>query len=180
MDLIYAILIIVILVALLTIAYIYYYNRLQDCKINIDEAEYIVDDGLREKYDLMINTTNIIKDNIKDNKVFKEFEEIKKDELSSFDFDRKLTEYQILINKIKDDYKELNNNKELQTNLNNIKLVDEKITAAKSFYNDYITKINDLVRKFPSNIIARFHNINVKNYFDGKDLNDNNINDFKL
>ena len=30
------------------------------------------------------------------------------------------------------------------------------------------------------NIIAKFHNISIRNFFDNKDLNDDIINDFKL
>ena len=181
MELIYAILIIIILIALLAIGYIYYYNRLQDLKINIDEAEFIIDESLREKYDTLVNTSSIIKEIIKDKKTsFKDLQEIKNEEISSFDLDRRLNEYQNLLNTLKDDYSDLNKDKDFQNNLNTIKQIDEKITAAKGFYNDYITKQNDLIRKFPSNIIAKFHNIKIKNYFDGKDLNDDNENDFKL
>ena len=181
MELIYAILIIIILVALLSIVYIYYYNRLQDLKINIDEAEYILDEALREKYDLLINTSNIVKDTIKDKKTpFKELEEIKNNEISSFEFDRKTTEFQNLVNTLKNDYNELEKNDDLKNNLNDIKIIDEKIIAAKGYYNDYVTKSNNLIRKFPSNIIAKFHGIKIKKYFDGKDLDDDNENDFKL
>ena len=181
MELIYAILIIIILIALLAIGYIYYYNRLQDLKINIDEAEFIIDESLREKYDTLVNTSSIVKEIIKDKKTsFKDLQEIKNEEISSFDLDRRLNEYQNLLNTLKDDYSDLNKDKDFQNNLNTIKQIDEKITAAKGFYNDYITKQNDLIRKFPSNIIAKFHNIKIKNYFDGKDLNDDNENDFKL
>ena len=52
MDIIYALLIILIIACLVLICYVYYYNKLQDCKLKIDEAESIVDESLREKYDL--------------------------------------------------------------------------------------------------------------------------------
>jgi hypothetical protein len=37
-----------------------------------------------------------------------------------------------------------------------------------------------MVRKFPSNIIAKIHRIQIKNFYDNKDLNDETIKDFKL
>ena len=64
--------------------------------------------------------------------------------------------------------------------LNDIKRIDEKLTSAKDFYNKYITESNALVLKFPSNIVALIHKIKQKNFFDNKDLNDEEINDFKL
>ena len=38
--------------------------------------------------------------------------------------------------------------------LDNLKRIDEELTAAKKFYNTYIGDSNELVRKFPSNIVA--------------------------
>ena len=57
---------------------------------------------------------------------------------------------------------------------------NEQINAAKKFYNKYTSKSNELVRTFPSNIIAKFHNISIRNFFDNKDMNDDIIDDFKL
>ncbi len=48
------------------------------------------------------------------------------------------------------------------------------------YYNDNIANFNKLVRMFPSNIVAKLSRFKEKNYYDGKDLNDDDINDFKL
>ena len=181
MDIIYALLIILIIACLVLICYVYYYNKLQDCKLKIDEAESIVDESLREKYDLIVNIQNLIASNINDNKInFKGLDELKNESISNFDLDRKLNEYKTLIIKINDDYSELDKNKEFKDYFNQIKRADEKISAAKKFYNTYITISNELVRKIPSNIIARINKVEVKTFFDGKDMNDNDFNDFKL
>lgn len=55
--------------------------------------------------------------------------------------------------------------KNLKDYLNRIKRADEKISAAKKFYNNYITISNELVRKIPSNIVAKINNIEIKNFF---------------
>jgi LemA protein len=181
MDIIYAILIIVIIICLMVIVYAYYYNKLQDFKLKTDQAESIIDEALRKKYDLIIIIKNIITNNIKDEKIiFKDLTTLKEADISNFDLDRKLNEYLQLINKIKDDYPKLLDNEEFLNNYNQIKRCDEEITAAKKFYNTYIGESNELVRKFPSNLIAKFHNITIKNFFDGKDMNDNDFNDFKF
>jgi hypothetical protein len=181
MDLIYALLIIIIIISLLFIVYVYYFNKLQDCKLKIDEAESIIDEALRDKYDSIIAIRNLITSNIKDDKInFKGLDELKDEDISNFDLDRRLNEYRTLINKINDDYKKLDDNKDFNDLLNKLKRTDEKISAAKGFYNTYITESNELVRKYPSNLVAKFNNINIKAFFDGKDMNDDNFKDFKL
>lgn len=181
MEIIYALLILLIIACLIFICYIFYYNKLQDCKLKIDEAESIIDEALREKYDLIVKIRNFINSNIKDNKInFKDLDELKNQNLSNFDLDRKLNEYHSLIVKINNDYEKLDEDKDYKECLNQVKRADEKISAAKNFYNTYITLSNELVRKIPSNIIAKINNIEIKNYFDGKNMNDNDFNDFKL
>ena len=181
MELLYALLIILILICLLAIVYIFYYNRLQDIKLKIDESEAIIDESLRNKYDLIVDIKNIIDKLVKNNKInFKDFDMLKDINISNFDLDRRLNEYMNLIDKIKNDYKVVNESKDFNDKLNEIERIDEKITSAKTFYNRNITESNELVRKFPSNIVAKFHNIQIKNFFDNKDMNDEDINDFKL
>ena len=61
MAFIYAILIILIVGGIGTITYIVYYNALQDCKVKIDEAESMIDEALRSKYDILLKLESIIK-----------------------------------------------------------------------------------------------------------------------
>ena len=100
--------------------------------------------------------------------------------LSNFDIDRKLDEYTNLINKVIDDYPKVTSNDNYLENYRNLKTADEKITAAKKYYNDNISDFNSLIRKFPSNIIAKFHNIEIKTFFANQDINDSEQIDYKL
>lgn len=181
MAFIYAILIILIVGGIGTITYIVYYNALQDCKVKIDEAESMIDEALRSKYDILLKLESIIKNNIKETKInFKDLNDLKKESISNFQLERKLVDTVLLINKIQDDFPELEEQKDYRELLNDIRVMDERINASKKFYNKYTSKSNELVRKFPSNIIAKFHNITIRNFFDNKDMNDDIINDFKL
>ena len=60
-----------------------------------------------------------------------------------------------MIKQVRFDYDELKDIKELKTIINDLKNTSEKLEAAKSFYNKYTNKLNDLIRKFPINIIAK-------------------------
>ena len=181
MELLYALLIILILICLLAITYIFYYNRLQDTKLKIDEAEAVLDESLRKKYDTIVEMKTLINKVARNNKInFKDIDQLKTEEISNFDLDRKLEEYMGLINQIFNDYKSVKQSEELNAKLIDIDRINERVTSAKTYYNKYISESNELVRKFPSNIVAKFHNIKIKNFFDNKDLNDDVINDFKL
>ena len=181
MAFIYAILILLIISGVGTITYIIYYNALQDCKVKIDESESMIDEALRSKYDILLKLESLIKTNIKETKInFKDLNDLKKESISNFQLERKLVDTVLLINKIQDDFPKLEEIKEYRELLNDIRVMDERINASKKYYNKYTSKSNELVRKFPSNIIAKFHNITIRNFFDNKDMNDDIINDFKL
>ena len=47
-------------------------------------------------------------------------------------------------------------------------------------FNKYTSELNDLVRTFPSNLVARMHRIDIKPFFDGKNMEDDIVNDFKF
>ena len=181
MAFIYAILILLIISGIGTITYIIYYNALQDCKVKIDESESMIDEALRSKYDILLKLESLIKTNIKETKInFKDLNDLKKESISNFQLERKLVDTVLLINKIQDDFPELEEIKDYRELLNDIRVMDERINAAKKYYNKYTSKSNELVRKFPSHLIAKFHNITVRNFFDNKDMNDDIIDDFKL
>lgn len=180
MELVYALLIILIIVCVIAIFYIYYYNKIQDYKTNIEKSESIIDEELRNKFDAIKEIKSILDKEVKNKIEFKDIDNLKDMKLSNFDMDRKLDEYTNLINKVIDDYPKVTSNDNYLENYRNLKTADEKITAAKKYYNDNISDFNSLIRKFPSNIIAKFHNIEIKTFFDNKDMNDSDIFDFKL
>lgn len=102
--------IIIIIAALITII-ISKYNNIQNYIIRIEEAENNIDSVLRKKYDLLNESINIIQNETENkNKIMENITNIKKDELSSFELDRKLTDGTKEFNKYKDQYPSLSNN----------------------------------------------------------------------
>lgn len=182
MNLIFIIILVaIIIIGFITINYIFNYNKLQEMNIKINEAENIIDNELRNKYDLIMRSSSIINKLLKKEVTyFKELEELKNKNISNFEMDRTITEGENLILKVKNDYASLNDNDVYNDLLNSLKNCDEMLLAAKSFYNKYTTEINLIIKKFPSNIIAKIHRIKTRNYFDGKNMFDDEIKDFKL
>lgn len=180
MELLYSFLFIIIIIGAIGILYVYQYNKLQHSKTKIDQAEVLIDDALRNRYDILINIDKLFIKEIDKKSFFKDLDKLKDTNISNFDLDRKLVEYFNLISQIKSDHKEIAENTDLKSLLSQDKKVVEKLTAAKSYYNKYTSELNDLIRAFPSNIIARIHGINIKSFFDGKNLEDDIVDDFKL
>ncbi len=175
------ILVAIILIGSIIICYIFNYNKIQSLNIKINESENIIDNELRKKYDLIMRSKKTINKLIKKElPYFKELESLKSSNVSNFDIDRKLTEGESLIYQIKNDYKSLDENNEYIDIITSIKDCNEVLEAAKSFYNKYTTEINLLIKKFPTNIISKFHKVKLRNYFDGKNMFDDEIKDFKL
>ena len=181
MPILYSFLFIVILVGALGIFYVYQYNKLQHSKTKIDHAECLIDEALRTTYDILVKADKVIQSEVGEDKTFfKGLDKVKNENISNFDLDRKLTEYINLLDKIKLDYPDLVSNKSFKEVLSENKKASEKLQAAKSYYNKYTSELNDLVRTFPSNIVAKMHSISIKSFFDGKNMEDEIIDDFKL
>lgn len=173
-------LIIVIIICLIGIYYAVSFNTLNDLKTKIHEAESIIDESLRNKYDILMRVSNHLKKHMNNNKnYFKDYEKLKDTNMTNFDMDRKLNEGYTLILKMIDDLK-LNNDEEINSEIETIKRIDEKLTAAKNYYNKNTSEENAIVRKFPTNIIAKIHGFKIKLFFDGKDMDDEIIDDFKM
>ena len=175
MPLLYSFLFIVIIVGALGIFYIYQYNKLQHSKTKIDHAECLIDEALRNRYDILIKA-----ELGSEKTYFKGLDKVKNENISNFDLDRKLTEYVHLLEQIKLDYPDLANNKGFKEIMSDSKKAAEKLQAAKSYYNKYTSELNDSIRTFPSNIVSRLHRIDIKPFFDGKNMEDEIVDDFKL
>lgn len=181
MQILYGFLFVIIIVGALGILYIFQYNKLQHSKTKIDHAECLIDEALRDRYDVLVRADKLIKAELKSDKTyFKGLDKVKNENISNFDLDRKLTEYVNVAEQIKSDFPDLATNKAFKDILNDDKKISEKLQASKSYYNKYTSELNDLVRQFPSNIVAKMHSIAIKPFFDGKNMEDEIIDDFKL
>ena len=174
------ILTIIVFIGVIAVIYILAYNNLQAYTIKINEAESIIDELLRKKYDLLLHMQKIITTKVKlDKKIFADLKDLKNKNISSYDFERKITEFNNLINQIKRDHSSLEESKDFNKDLESILAINEKLEASKTFYNKYTSHLNKAIKKFPSNIIAKIHHMKLRAYFDGKDMFDDNTNDFK-
>lgn len=172
------ILILVAIAALLGGIYIFIYNRMQKYNVRIAEAENEIGESLKKRYELLmkleeeINSSTDLKQN--------NFEDFDPEKMSNFEIDRKLFKIMTTFEKIQSDYSEKLDNENFRNLMTELKIVDEKIVTAKAYFNKHTTSLNNLIKKFPSNIIARIHNIEERQYFSNKNLNYQEIMSFKF
>lgn len=179
------ILIVFILICVFLIWYISTYNYYQTYIIRINESEAFIDTTLRKRFDLLNKSIGIIEANKKakgkeEEPILKSIVNLKSQKLSNFELDRILYDAINEFHKYKEEIPSLIENEAfLKIDLALFESESE-IVSARKYYNDIITDYNKLVRNFPSNIVAKVCKYKVKTYYDGKDMTDDDIQDFKL
>ncbi len=173
------ILILIILISALGLFYAIFYNKLSYYKTRIERAESIIDDNLRKKYDKICELNIEIKKVIEKKDYLKEYIDLKEKRISNFELDRKLVSAINLIKELISDNKKLDN-KATKDLMKEIEKIDLDLESGKNYYNKNNTELNSIIRKFPSNIVAKIHRYKIEPYFDGKNMQDAVIDDFKL
>lgn len=173
------ILILIIVLGIVAIFYVITYNNIMSYKLRIDKAEGIIDESLRKKYDTIAKLNVMIKAVVTKKDYLKEYIDLKEKRISNYDLDRKLTEAENIILEVKNDFSELNN-KEFLKELRAINRINEDLISSKNYFNRNTAELNKLIRKFPTNIIANIHHFKIKPFFDGKNMQDAVVDDFKL
>ena len=180
MAILYSFLFIIIIMGALGILYVYQYNLLQHSKTKIDQAEVLIDEALRGRYDILTKIDQLFINEIDKKSFFKDLDKLKEENISNFDLDRKLIATNIEIDSLKQKYKELDDSEEIKNLTKKINEYDEKLEVNRDYYNKNIAEYNKLIKTFPTNIIAKICKYNEKLFFDRKDMSDDDYNDFKL
>lgn len=176
-----SILIACIIIGVILIGYVYIYNTFQTYIIRINEAEAFIDTTLRKRFDLLNKSIEIIKIYVKPKEeVLGIIVKLRSKKLTNFELDRQLYDAINEFNGYKESIEGLRNNEAFLKIELGLFESESEIVAARKYYNDIITDYNKMIRTFPSNLVATLSKYKQKTYFDGKDMNDDIINDFKL
>lgn len=175
------IIIVLLIICLIAIGYIAIYNKFQELLIKTNEVEANIDTTLRKRFDLLNKSINIIKANtLTENEVLELIIKLRSRKLSNFELDRQLYEAINEFNTYKESFPILMEKDSFIKINNSLNESENEIIALRKYYNDTITEFNKLIKKFPSNIVAKFSKFKEKKYYDGKNMNDDITNDFKL
>ena len=148
--------------------------------MRLNEAEASIDTTLRKRYDLLNKSISIIEENTKEENVLKIIEKIRSKKISNFELDRQLYDAINEYTRYKEKYNELKNNTDFLKIDIELNSTEAEIVALRKYYNDIITDYNKLAKAFPSNIVRILCKYKKKPYFDGKNMDDDITNDFKL
>lgn len=180
MNTIQIISIIVIILGIIIYLFSKSYNKIKTLILKINSVESEIDSSLRNKYDLLSKLISEIEKDNKNEKRFKDFDKLKDEKLSSFEFDRDLQNIENIIFTIKNDNSKLQKNNSFNDTWYQVININTKIKANVKFYNDNIYEYNLLISKIPSKIISIIFKYKEKKYFDEKNMYDKNTKDFKI
>lgn len=173
--------IIIISICILLLIFCASYNKFQNYVIRMNEAEAEIDSTLRKRYDLLNKSIAIIKTTAKiEDNIMKDIEKLRSQKISNFDFDRQLYPLLNEYNKYKEEYPDLKQNDSFIKIDVELGESEASMVALRKYYNDIITDYNKLIHKIPTNIVAALCHYQHKNYFDNKDMTDDDIDDFKI
>ena len=180
-TLLIVIFIIIVILILLMLGYICLFNKFNESIVRIDEAEDRIDTNLRDKYDLLDKVVTLSKNIIPlDEELGQTILKLRSRKLSNFDFDRILVKIFNDYNAIYEMESKLKENEKVFKIVKQIELIDEELITLRSYYNANISNYNMMVKKFPTNLIAKIKKYKERLFYSLKDMSDEDYEDFKL
>ena len=180
MNIVIYALVIFIVICMVLIWIINTFNKYQSFLIRINEAEANIDTVLRKRFDLLNKSIGIIEENTKEKEVLEIIGKLRSKKLTNFDLDRQLYDAINEYSRYKEKYNELKNNTDFLKIDLGINETEAEIVALRKYYNDIITDYNKITQTFPTNLVGIICGYKKKTYFDGKNMDDDITNDFKL
>ena len=164
----YVIIVGIVLIFIFLIIEISMYNKFQILKIKISEAYNNMDILFEKKFNLLERAINIIKEN---NKQYKEellldnLIKIKNKKIDRFELNHELTLAFRDYKSILDLDKKLAGLDALKSINEELMNIDNDLNASKKYYNDNVVLYNNLIKCFPSNIVAKIKDYNKQDFF---------------
>jgi hypothetical protein len=173
--------VLIVFIALMIVIYKNYNSKLLSNKEKIEDAKNEFNEMYKEKYELVKKFITQIENKYKiESKTFEEVRDISVEGL----FDLKSEK---LLNKC---YKELLQIKEDNQKTKELKIFRELIDkyednelhviSLRTFYNKYAVKYNNVIKKFPYSIIAKFNKYETATLLEGKEIDSDFINDMEV
>lgn len=151
---------------------IYRLNNLLDFyKLRIDKAEEQIEEELDNRYSIVKEIQKTIEKSTKmELKIYKDLDELKdKKTISTIEYDNLLNELVDMIYLIENDYPKISKKKDFKETIVKLNESNSIISAAKAFYNENNQDMNELLKKFPTNILGKFKRIKIKPNYEMED-----------
>ena len=158
---------------LIVIVVVMMYNSLIYRKNQVEYMEGAIDTYLKQRYDLIPNLVESVKEYMKHEKsVLQEITKLRSKAMSAKNLDEKIdieNRLSSLLDKIivnVENYPELKANESFLHLQETLKSIENNIAAARRAYNQSVTDFNNAIEMFPTNIMASFMNLKRKKVFE--------------
>lgn len=166
------ILVIIAVIILLLIWLVYMYNRLISLRNQTNEAWADIDVQLKRRYNLIPNLIETVKAYARhEQTVFNQVTEARAKAMQVVDVKAHAAAENALTQALKSIFAVAENYPDLKASQNFLQLQDElsdtenKIQAARRFFNSNVRDLNITIESFPSNIVAGIFNFQKKDFF---------------
>lgn len=168
-----ALIIVLIVIAVILIAVWVLYNSLVRTKVRVDEAWSDIEVQLKRRYDLIPNLVNTVKGYAKHEKTV--FEDVTKARTAALsaktvgDAAKADDQFQGALKSlfaVAEAYPALRASKNFQQLQEEVTDTEDKIQAARRFYNGSVRDLNIKIKVFPTNLFARRLGFTPREFFD--------------
>lgn len=159
--------ILAIIIITLGLYYVFVYNRLQRLSNSVDEASSGIDIALLKRYDLISSLVETVKGYSKHElAVFSEVVAIRSNlESKRSVASQQMDEASSKLLAVVESYPDLKASEQFLNLQKNMTNVEEHLQASRRLYNRSVTELNNVIRVFPTSIIAKNHNLKPKELF---------------
>lgn len=177
---------IIVVILALVIIFVFYvigiYNRLVNARNKVKDQFSQIDVQLKRRIDLIPNLVETVKGYAKHEEgTLKEVIEARNKMANANNINEELEasgEVTSALNKLfalAESYPELKANENFMSLQKDLKETEDKISYARSFYNDTVLNYNNMREQFPSNIIAGMFNFEKIDFFKADDKDKENV-----
>jgi len=161
-----------IIIALVILG-IYFYNSMVSSRNRVEEAWSDIEVQLKRRYDLIPNLVETVKGYAKqESSVLENVTKARNMAMNAGSMQEKLQDENMLSGALKSLFAVSENYPDLKSNTNFMQMqrdltdTEDKIQAARRFYNGTVRDYNTLLQTFPRNIVAPMLGFSVKQFFD--------------
>ena len=164
--------IILAIIVIILVAIIGMYNSLVSLKVKVDNAWSQIDVQLQRRFDLIPNFVETVKGYMShESETFEKITQLRTSWANSTtvsekaNLDNQLSGALKTIMAVSENYPELKANQNFSELSEELRNTENKIAFSRQFYNDIVTKYNEKLLVFPSNLIAGMFNFKSRDLF---------------
>lgn len=162
-----------VIIGVIILFAIFVYNGLVSARNRVEEAWADIEVQLKRRYDLIPNLVNTVKGYVKqESTVLENVTKARTTAMNAGTMQEKAKDENMLSGALKslfavaEAYPDLKSNQNFMQMQRDLTDTEDKIQAARRFYNGTVRDYNTKIQTFPTNILANMFNFSAKSFFD--------------